>query len=161
MDFGGVTMKNITFREATAEDAKYVASRLRKADVAEVLALGCPPEKAVETSRNASDFAWTALINGEPVMLFGCGCSLTSPVAEVWALGTDACTAVPRDMLVYGRQKIREMLDIYPEMQNYCDARYTAAHRWLKKLGFVIGDPVPYGPKGSLFCKIYIRKEGL
>lgn len=160
MDFGGVTMKNITFREATAEDAKYVASRLRKADVAEVLALGCPAEKAVELSRKLSDYAWTGLIDGEPAMLFGCGCSLTSTAAEVWALGTDLCTSAPREMLVYGRQKLREMLDIYPKMQNYCDARYKAAHRWLKKLGFEISIPEPYGPKGEMFCKITVRKEG-
>lgn len=152
-------MKEITFREATPEDAAFITARLRAADVAEVLALGCPPEKAVELSRKFSDFAWTGLIDGEPAMMFGCGCSLFSEVAEVWALGTDLCTRSPREMLVYGRQKIREMLDIFPKMQNYCDARYKAAHRWLKKLGFEIDAPEPYGPMGEMFCRISIHKE--
>ena len=151
--------KVVEFREATEEDALFIADRLRQADRAEVLATGATCRSAVEGSRRLSDYVWTGLIDGGPAMLFGCGISLVSTAAEVWALGTDECTRAPREMLIYGRRKIREMLDIYPEMQNYCDARYHAAHRWLKKLGFTVHPAEPHGPKGELFCKITIKRE--
>ena len=152
--------REITFREATREDALFVADRLREADRNEVVAMGTTPRMAVEYSRQLSDFAWTGLIDGVPAMLFGCGSSLVSVTADVWALGTDECTKLPREMLIYGRKKIGEMLDIYPEMQNYCDARYHAAHRWLKKLGFTVHPAGPHGPNGEPFCKITISKGG-
>jgi hypothetical protein len=151
--------KVVTFREATREDAIYIADNLREADRNEVAATGSTPRMAVEYSRQLSDYVWTGLIDGVPAMMLGCGCPLASPVAEVWALGTDACTKAPREMLVYGRQKVKEMLELYPEMQNYCDARYHAAHRWLKRLGFTVHPAEPHGPNGELFCKITIRKE--
>jgi hypothetical protein len=153
-------MKNtVVFREAGREDAMFVADHLREADRKEVAALGLTPREAVEYSRQLSDFVWIAEIDGVPSMIFGCGCALTSPVAEVWALGTDRCTSAPRQMLAYGREKVREMLAIYPEMQNYCDARYHAAHRWLKKLGFTIHPAEPHGVNGELFCMITISKK--
>lgn len=136
-----------------------MADNLRKADREEIAAMGSTPRAAVEYSRQLSDFAWTGLIDGKPSMIFGCGASLVSASADVWALGTDECTAVPREMLIYGRKKIREMLDIYPELQNYCDARYHAAHRWLRKLGVTVHPAEPHGPNGEPFCKITISKE--
>lgn len=151
--------KRIEFREATREDALFVAERLREADLKEVSALGLSPGEAVEHSRQISDYCRTALIDGVPAMLFGCGCSLCSSDAEVWALGTDACSGAPREMLIYGRRKIREMLEMYPEMHNYCDARYKAALRWLKKLGFTVHPEEPHGTNGELFCKITICRE--
>ena len=154
-----VSRKIVEFREATREDALFIADRLRQADRDEVAAMGATCRMAVEGSRQMSDYAWTGLINGVPAMLFGCGAPLVSQAGEVWALGTDLCSTAPREMLVYGRKLIRMMLEIYPELQNYCDARYHAAHRWLKKLGFTVGPAEPRGPNGELFCKISIRKE--
>lgn len=151
-------MKKVTWRTATKEDALYVADRLREADRIEVAAMGVTPRQAVEWSRQLSDHAWVGLIDGVPSMMFGCGCNLVSDAAEVWALGTDNCTTSPREMLVYGRKIVKMILDIYPRLQNHCDARYTAAHRWLKKLGFTVHKPEPHGVHGEEFCKITISK---
>lgn len=107
-------------------------------------------------SLTESDEAYTALVDGEPAMMFGCQQPLMSEAALVWALGTDLCTRSPRQMLEYGRQKIAELRERYPVMHNHCDARYKAAHRWLRRLGFHVGDPKPFGQNGELFCKITI-----
>lgn len=152
-------MKKVTIREATMEDARYVADHLREADRNEVKAMGLTPRVALESSRLLSDAVFTAEIDGRIAMLFGCGCTLTGTVAEIWALGTDVCTSAPREMLVYGRKIVQAFLETYPEMQNYCDARYHAAHRWLKKLGFTVHPAEPHGPNGGLFRKITIRKK--
>jgi hypothetical protein len=36
-------------------------------------------------------------------------------------------------------------------LENFIDARYEAAVRWAKWLGFDVGAPVPYGPAGMPF----------
>jgi hypothetical protein len=151
-------MKNITWRPAVEDDVPFIADRMREADRLEVAAMGLTPRGALRWSMELSDYVWTGLIDGTPSMMFGCGKSLTASTAQVWALGTDECTKAPREMLVYGRKFLKMMLDIYPEMYNFCDARYAAAHRWLRKLGFTVGEPEPYGLKGEEFCKITISK---
>lgn len=149
-------MRDITFRQATKADADFIASRLREADVREVLALGVAPGQALAMSFSGSDEAWTVLVDGEPAMMFGCRQGLLEDFAEVWALGTDRCTECPREMLVYGRQKIQELLTRFPRMRNFCDARYKASHRWLRRLGFTVKDPVSFGPQNMKFCEIFI-----
>ena len=155
-------MKHVEFRKAAAEDVVYVADHIRRGDALEAEATGITDLKmALEASRRCSDYTWVALVEGVPVMVFGCGCPLLHDEGDVWAIGTDVCTKLPREMLFYGRQKIREMLDIYPRLGNYCDARYRASHRWLRKLGFKVLPPVPCGPKGAPFCKVFISREDI
>ena len=153
-------VREIEFRPATQADAVYIADHLRRDDCLEAEATGVKNLRfAVELSRSCSDFAWVALSDGVPALIFGVSVPLMGTEGEIWALGTDVCTASPREMLFYGRKKIRELLELCPEYGNYCDARYDAAHRWLKKLGFQVSPPEPRGPRGKLFCKIYIRRE--
>lgn len=152
-------MKDVLIKQATPEEIIHVADNLRSADRDEVLALGATPRQALKGSVQLSDYAWAGYVDGELAMIFGCGNTLVSEVGSVWALGTDVCTKHPREMLVVGRKVLQTLLDINPKMQNYCDARYTAAHRWLKKLGFHIDPAEPYGPFGVPFCRIYISKE--
>ncbi len=153
-------MKQITISIATEDDARYVARNLRAADRAEVRALGFTPEQAVEVSRRESDTAWVARVNGTPAMVFGVRQALVAEEAEIWALGTDVCTSCPRQMLWYGRRIVEGLSRRYPVMKNYCDARYDAAHRWLRKIGFSVGVPRAVGPKGAMFCEIRITREG-
>lgn len=147
-------MIDVVFRAATPEDARYIGAHLRVSDSLEVSALGAVPEYAVLQSFRDSDIAWTALVDGVPVIMFGAGGNVFSDRGFVWALGTDECTKHPREMLVFGREKLKEMLGIYPILENYCDARYIRALRWLKKIGFSVSDPVKWGKNGELFCKI-------
>lgn len=152
-------MAKVGFREATAEDILFVGSRLRAADRAEVIALGADPAFAVRCSALFSDEAWTGLIDGVPSMVFGVGQPIFGP-ASVWALGTDNCTEHPREMLRFGRDRVRDFLTRYPEMENWCDARYSAAIRWLRRIGFNVSDPEPRGMNGELFCRLFISREG-
>ena len=151
-------MIHVEFVEAGYEDARYIGENLRQADAEEVAALGADPRLSVLTSLRDSDLAWTAKINGIPVMMFGAGGGVFSEKGFVWALGTDECTKHPREMLVFGREKLREMLNVYPVLENYCDARYKKALRWLEKIGFQVSAPVKWGINGELFCKITAKE---
>ena len=151
-------MVRVEFMRATPEDAKFIGENLRKADALEVSALGADPAASVLVSLRASDMAWTAWVNGVPAMMFGAGGSIFDEAGFVWALGTDECTKHPREMLIFGRKKLGETLEIYPVLENYCDARYSKALRWLKRIGFDISAPEKRGKNGELFCKITARR---
>lgn len=149
----------VEYKPAAPEDIRFVGERLREADRAEVLALGARPEVGLRMSAEASDYVWCGRIDGVPSMIFGCSQNVLSDRGEVWALGTDNCTNHPREMLVYGRSVLRMMLDIFPVLENWCDARYEKSLRWLRKIGFTVGEPEPFGAKGALFCHIMAKKE--
>lgn len=152
----GVTVE---FRVADKSDSDFVNARLRAADIREIEALGANPVGMVWKCVKASDFAWTGFVDGVPVMVFGCGQSLLASEGDVWALGTDELEKHPREVLLYGKERIAKMLEIFPCLGNHCGAWHAKNLRWLKKLGFTISAPVPYGAKGEMFCKITIRKE--
>ena len=152
-------MVDVTFRKATAADVAFVGARLREADRAEMLALGMEPERALRLSAAGSDRCWCGMIEGVPAMIFGWGQSLTADRGVIWGLGTDLLTRHPREMLVYGRAIVRGFLEECPRLGNWCDARYKAALRWLRKLGFTVEEPKPYGPRGADFCQFEMAKE--
>lgn len=152
-------MHEVTVRVASGDDIVYVGSRLRAEDKREVAALGTVVDHAVRESAKLSEFAWAGIIDGEPAMVFGVDCGTLSPEAEIWALGTDKCTTVPREMLVYGRRIVAELLEIWPALTNRCHADNKPAIRWLKRLGFEISEPEKIGVQGEKFCKLTIRKQ--
>lgn len=154
-----MSMADICIRRAALADAEYIGKNLRQADVEEILALGEDPERMVRYCVLAADDAFTGEVNGVPAMVFGCVQPMTSEWAEIFALGTDACTGVPREMLCFGREVVSTLLQKYPRMMNYCDARYVQALKWLKMIGFTVYPPEPYGPKGMPFCRIEIEKK--
>lgn len=149
----------ITIREATIEDAKYIGGHLREDDRREVEALGFTPECATVFSYSGSDEAYTGCVDGVPAMIFGIGAPSLADETSVWALGTPLCDRVPLAMVRIGREAVKRFLEKNPVLTNWCDARYTKTIKWLKLLGFTIGDPEPYGNGGALFCKLTIRKE--
>lgn len=149
----------IEFRPANKEDSDFVNARLRTADIREVEALGQRVKGIVWACVLASDFAWTGLIDGVPAMVLGCAESPLASEGEVWALGTSVLDKHPREVLTYGKQKLSEMLDIFPCLVNYCGVWHTKNLKWLKKIGFEISAPAPYGKNGCMFCKVTARKK--
>ena len=149
----------IEIRKATVDDARYIGAHLREDDRREIEALGLRPAGAVELSFHESDEAYTGVVGGEPAMIFGVGATMLSDEASIWALGTDLCDKVPIAMVRIGRRVVQSFLEDYPVLTNYCDSRYKKTIKWLKLLGFQVGEPEPYGEKGALFCKLIIQKE--
>lgn len=145
-------------RPATEADARYVAEHLREDDLRELTAAGMDPLDALLFSFYGSDECITCLVEGKPALIFGVGAPLLSDRASVWALGTDRCRRIPREMVRDGRLMVKALLSRFPVLENYCAARYKRSLRWLRLLGFTIGEPEVYGPRGALFCKISIQR---
>ena len=136
-----------------------IAREIREADRQELWAAAClTPEQALWKSLAASSVAWTGLYDSIPVCMFGvAGGSELSGVGMPWMIGTKLVDRYAVQFLRRNKAKVREMLDLYPQLLNYVDARNTRAIRWLKWLGFKLGNPVPYGPYSMPFLSFEMR----
>lgn len=112
--------------------------------------------RVLATAVDRSTAVWVA-DDGEPVALFGVGAlSLLQGVGTPWLLGTDRMWRHPRTLVVEGRRYLSTMRSLYPHLVNYVDARNDASIRWLKRLGFTLHDPAPYGAMGLPFHKFEV-----
>jgi hypothetical protein len=122
----------------------WLAEHMAKADVMEVdAAVGMGPYRALEDSLNRSALAWTGMVDGRPVCMFGVSpidilCGIGSP----WLLGTEEIPRHATTFMRLNRQYIPKMLRLFPRLVNVVDARHERAIRWLKWLGFQF-DPAP------------------
>jgi hypothetical protein len=126
----------------------FIAGSIREADKSELWAAAClSPEAALWKSLSSSSMAWTGLYDSLPVCMFGVASgSELAGVGLPWMIGTQELDRLAITFLRRNKSKIQEMLDIYPRLMNYVDDRNKKAIRWLKWLGFIIGEPVPFGP---------------
>lgn len=85
--------------------------------------------------------------------------SLLGEAATPWLLTSNLLTKKPRHLLKFTKPFIQRWLDMWPVLENYIDAEYTAALRWAKWSGFTIHEPTPYGVKKIPCCKIEIRRN--
>ncbi len=151
--------KRISYAIATPQDAAWLGSRLRPADVAEVkAAIGLTPERAVEVSFRASTCAVTALWNGEPAGMFGIvPVSTLDGVGAPWMLGTDRADMLAREWLVEAPQWLKLLGDGYFVLRNWVDARNVRSIVWLRRMGFKIEKAEPWGTAGLPFHRFERR----
>lgn len=136
----------ITMLPATEDDARELALVLRAEDRDEVLALGRDPVEGLLQSVACAREAWTYRDGGRIICMAGVGpLSLIGHAGVPWLLGSDLVLAHRRAFLVETRRTVARWLTIFPLLSNVVDARYDAAIRWLRWLGFTIGEPFPLG----------------
>lgn len=136
----------ITMLPATEEDACELAPLLRAEDRDEVLALGLDPVDGLLQSVAGAHEAWTYRTDGRIICMAGVGpLSLIGATGVPWLLGSDLVPAHRRAFLVETRRAVARWLTFFPLLSNVVDARYDAAIRWLRWLGFTIGEPFPLG----------------
>lgn len=145
---------------ATPADARWIAPRMSPADAAEVWVAGhLTPAESLANSMQMSLESWTWHIDGEPACMFGfAAASLLGDWANPWMLSTPAVRRHRFAFLRNYRAQIDRMLDVYPTLMTYVDARHTACLRWLKWTGFEIGDTEIYGVEGLPFRRVTIAR---
>lgn len=155
---------SVTFTAATAWHARELAPTMRAADAAEVRASGgYSPLEALEASLMHSAHAWACLFDGQVAALFGLvplrrPGALTGPAcAAAWLLTGELVQRHPRAFLRACEAVVPALLQKYPVLTNHVDARYTAALRWARWLGFEVGGPVPFGEAGLPFHPITLK----
>ena len=129
-----------------------LARSMRQAERDECAALGYTPMAALRCSLGFATRAWTGLVDEVPVCMFG----VTAPYllareAEPWLLSTAGIMPHRMAFLRANRRYVLKMLELYPTLAGMVHARNRVSVRWLRWLGFKVGDARPHGVRGELF----------
>lgn len=154
----------VEVRFARAADVDTIEPWLREADRAELIAASGPDvlgqlDEAVKLSRGRlGQMAFAAENDGEIVALFGfVPANALSDTAYPWLVGTPGLARVPGMLNRLSRSYCSAVLGEYPLLFNYVDARNRTSVAWLKRLGFEIGAPEPFGVEGLPFHRFEMR----
>ena len=144
---------------AAAEHIPAIAANVRAADREELWAAGCrSPLDCMRHGLDYSDKAWTGLMDGEPVCMFGCvPASILGNTGRPWLVGTKLLDRHPLVFLRRCKGHVREMAERFDRLENYVDARNLRAMAWLAWLGFDICEQVRTGPYGRAFFRFEMR----
>lgn len=149
------------------EHVLELARTMRPEDAAEVLAAGhATPFLAIEASLGASTSAWALLLGGELAAIFGIveeaphGLLLGPGRGIPWALTSTAVPKHRKAFLRASRAAAGLFLRRCPELHQFIDARYAAALRWVRRLGFEVLPAEPFGPHALPFHHVILRRPG-
>jgi len=153
-------MTRLTFVPAVLEHVATVADRMRPADVAEVAAMsGLSPHDALAFSIERASNCWTAILDGQPEVMFGVSdLNILTRTGSPWLLGTDAVEREYRMFLRQSRDWSEQLFERYDLLRNFVDDRNEVSKRWLQWLGFTLLDPMPVGRNGEMFRLFELRR---
>ncbi len=146
----------------TQELVEAIAADMREADRVEVWASNHhTPLESLEKGWHMSDFAAVAVDeDGVALAMFGLvRRSILTDVGVAWALASNEAMKHRSGFLKMAIPVRDEMLTICPHLCNMVHGKNKRSIQWLKRLGFTIDDPVPYGPDGELFHRLHIERK--
>lgn len=149
-----------TVGPVTAEVVEELARSMRAEDVAEILASdGVSPGQALADSIAVSDRVYAVYLSGELAFVTGAAPldHLPGCPACGWLLSSGAVDRHPRGFIEATREIADAFVDEYGVLVQWVDARYEKALRWVRRLGFDVEDPKPWGRAGLPFCRITRR----
>lgn len=146
---------------ATQAHVAAMCPHIRQADRNEVMAsAGRDVEELLPECVDRAEMAWAGLVDGEVACIFGVqGASLLSETGFPWMIGTDLIEQHAKPFLRRNRKMVGVMLDRYPHLINYVDARNAKAIEWLQWLGFEIHEPEKFGAYKMMFHPFEMRAE--
>jgi hypothetical protein len=117
-----------------------LALGMRDIDRLECRIFGHSPKEALRLGLMASTIAWTALVDGKPVAMFGASTvSMLDNVGRPWLLMTDDAVRHHKALLRFGRIYTDAIHRHYMQLENWVHVDNVAAIRWLSRLGFAVG----------------------
>jgi len=154
---------DVVLRPATASDARTLAVHLRDIDIVECAAVGLTPYGALRQGLEASVHARTAVLDGEPIAMFGIAPlgGLLSTTGAIWLLGTEAMRAQRVALMRLPLGYIDGAFEAgFQHLLNYVHADNVVAVRWLRRLGFTIHPAGPFGVRGEMFHRFEMHADG-
>jgi hypothetical protein len=144
---------------ATPDHARDLAPHMRFDDRREIWAASrATPLRALMSSLRESAWAFTGLVDGVPVCMFGVvQVGLFGPHGVPWLLASPEMEQHAIAFLRRNRAVVAKMSSEYDRLVNYVDARNTTSIKWLRWLKFDIMSTVPYGPFGLPFHRFEMR----
>lgn len=132
---------------------------IRQADIDELWSANrVTPEDALTIGIKVSTEAWSGLVDGKPVCIFGVApSSMLGGTGVPWMVGTSEVDKHAKAFLRRNKPYVKQMLTLYNYLVNHVDSRNTRAVSWLRWLGFTICDATPYGFEGVPFHRFEMR----
>jgi N-acetylglutamate synthase-like GNAT family acetyltransferase len=145
----------VIVRQATVADCYALFPLLREQDRKEIaLATGDHTAKVLLDSLKASEEAWVAE-ETDGTLLGIYGVARVEGMGGVWMLATPAVYRHSKALVKDGRAWILRVMERYPMLFNFVHAENTRSIAWLRKLGFTIGELVPFGAAQAPFHFFY------
>lgn len=140
-------MAKVYIRDTHLIDVVRLAHNLRESDRAEIRAYGqTDPLKGLTESAAHSVLCWTAFIDDEVAAILGVApLSVMAGIGSPWMMGTPVLDAHSRVLVRETPRYIDKMLVAFPHLVNYVHFENKTSIRWLRRLGFVVHPPRPYG----------------
>lgn len=150
----------VKFIKPTQALIEVIAADMRQADVDEVWASHHhTPVEALMKSWKASDRSVVVTVNDEPCVMIGLVIhDILSGTGSPWLLGTENALKYKRHFLTQVPDVIEEMLTICPRLVNYVHTENKVSIKWLKWIGFIVEEPLPYGCDDALFHKFTLER---
>lgn len=150
---------DVLIRPTEPGDVAVLYANLREPDLTECMAYGAADiETEIAASVRRSALCWTGLINGEIACIMGVGTvDMLAGVGSPWMLGTPVLDANARVLVRETPAYIARMLIAFPILQNFVHQKNSTSVRWLRRLGFTLHAPAPFGPLGEPFHRFEMR----
>lgn len=154
-------MSAMEVREPTTRDVLALGSLMREADYQETIRAGFSGGiDALTESVKMSDLIYIAIIDGEPVAMWGLVLGpMMSLTGAPWLLTGTGIERYKMTFLKTARRVIGEFKDRCPGgLYAFIDAEYDKAIRWAEWMGFEISPPVAHPATGKPFVGAVIRR---
>lgn len=139
-------MVDIAIVEATLEHVQTIGQNMNYEDRREIEAAGISAHRALWRGWKNSLMRYAAIVDGQCAAVWGVEGSMMGSVGIPWLVTSAKAREVsPHIFAQIYRHEVRKMLEMYPVLVNYVDARYDGAVRMLKVAGFCIDEPAPLG----------------
>ena len=150
----------VTIVPAGMDHIASIAARMREADRTEVWASSrSTPHNSLMISLQNSRWAMTALVDGQPEVMWGVAdLNILTGTGAPWLLGTDAVEANYRLFLRHSLQWKEKLSEQYQVLMNFVHDENEVSKRWLKWLGFTLSEPFELGLDGELFRMFEMRR---
>lgn len=154
-------MARIEIVPATADHIRQILPDVRQADIDEFAAFsGQTAEQVLTDGLRFSTRCWAGLADGKAFAIFGVAPgSILGGIGVPWLVSTYHVETHQKAFLRRNKPIIREMLDIYPTLENYVDERNHVAKIWLHWMGFCLQPAAPAGLMNMPFHHFTMRKE--
>lgn len=154
-------MPAVSIIPATPAHVAELLPHIRQADIEEFESgWSMTPQQVLDYGLRYSTACWAGLKDGEVVTIFGVTpASILTGYGTPWLVASDRLETCSRAFIRHSKPALAAMLETFPRLENYVDARNVAAKQWLHWLGFTLYDPVPAGPNGLPFHRFTLEKK--
>lgn len=144
----------VTLGAARSADLAHIFCNLRPADKQELeTASGKDISECFIEARSVSELMGVAYVDDEPAVAFG-----VAKGGVVWLVATSAIEGAALPIFRLSKQVIQYLLTQYPTLHNLVDCRNTLHLRWLRAVGFTMGDYAMVN--GQAFQRFHMHQEG-